>query len=193
MSKKRLSADDKKRLLLQLLHEKKDVFQLKDLERIASKEKGIVAQSVKEVLSSLVDDSLVDSEKIGTSVYFWSFPTKAYSVKKAQTEEIEDKIRLAKGRMKELDIKLATTDPDHVKKKEEKIEQLKSIKEEIGQLKQRLQENSMEEEIKELKEKTNLWTDNIFSIKSFVRNKLNLEEQQLNKQFNIPQELDYVE
>lgn len=33
--------------------------------------------SVKEVLQSLVDDSLVDTEKIGTSVYFWSYPSKA--------------------------------------------------------------------------------------------------------------------
>ncbi len=36
-----------------------------------------VSQSVKEVLQSLVDDSLVDTEKIGTSVYFWAFPSKA--------------------------------------------------------------------------------------------------------------------
>ena len=30
--------------------------------------------SVKEVVTSLVDDGLVDTEKIGTSVYFWAFP-----------------------------------------------------------------------------------------------------------------------
>ena len=34
-------------------------------------------QSVKEVLQSLVDDGLVDSERIGTSNYFWAFPSKA--------------------------------------------------------------------------------------------------------------------
>lgn len=38
------------------------------------KEKGVIAQSVKDVVMSLVDDSLVDSEKVGTSVYFWAFP-----------------------------------------------------------------------------------------------------------------------
>lgn len=37
-------------------------------------EKGIVAQSVKEVVQSLVDDGYVDSERIGTSIYFWAFP-----------------------------------------------------------------------------------------------------------------------
>ena len=33
--------------------------------------------SVKEVLQSLVDDNLVDSERIGTSNYFWAYPSKA--------------------------------------------------------------------------------------------------------------------
>lgn len=35
------------------------------------------SMSVKEVLQSLVDDGLVDSDRIGTSNYFWSFPSKA--------------------------------------------------------------------------------------------------------------------
>lgn len=41
---------------------------------MAPKEKGIVVQSVKEIVQKLVDDNLVKSDKIGTSVYFWSFP-----------------------------------------------------------------------------------------------------------------------
>lgn len=32
-------------------------------------------QSVKDVLQSLVDDGLVTVEKIGTSNYYWSFPS----------------------------------------------------------------------------------------------------------------------
>lgn len=37
-------------------------------------------QSVKDVLQSLVDDGLVDSERIGTSNYFWAFPSKASNI-----------------------------------------------------------------------------------------------------------------
>ncbi len=33
--------------------------------------------SVKEILQSLVDDDLVDTDRIGTSNYFWAFPSKA--------------------------------------------------------------------------------------------------------------------
>lgn len=36
-----------------------------------------VTQSVKDVLMSLVDDGLVTMDKIGTSNYFWSYPSAA--------------------------------------------------------------------------------------------------------------------
>ena len=49
---------------------------MKEVEKIASSEKGVVQQTVKEILKELVDDNLVDSDKIGTSVYFWAFPGK---------------------------------------------------------------------------------------------------------------------
>ena len=55
----------------------KDFFQLKELEKQCQKEKGITSMSVKDILTSLVDDGMVDTEKIGTSVYFWAFPSKA--------------------------------------------------------------------------------------------------------------------
>jgi len=32
---------------------------------------------VREVVQSLVDERLVDTEKIGSSVYYWAFPSKA--------------------------------------------------------------------------------------------------------------------
>lgn len=70
-SKKRgLSLEEKRDRVLEVFHEAGDVFLLKDVEKIASK-RGVVLQSIKEVLQSLVDDDLVHSEKIGISNYFW--------------------------------------------------------------------------------------------------------------------------
>lgn len=75
MSKsKGVSAEEKRTRLLQLFYEKKQFYQLKDLEKLAPKEKGIVANSVKDTLQNLVDSGLVDTDKIGLSVYFWAFP-----------------------------------------------------------------------------------------------------------------------
>ncbi|KIY46210.1 meiotic nuclear division protein 1, partial [Fistulina hepatica ATCC 64428] len=65
-----LSAEEKRVKLLEIFHET-----LKELEKIAPKMKGIVSQSVKEVLQMLVDDGLVQGDKIGSSNFFWSFPS----------------------------------------------------------------------------------------------------------------------
>jgi hypothetical protein len=63
--------------MLEIFYEKQDFFQLKELEKMGPKLKGIISQSVKDVVQSLVDDNLVTCEKIGTSNYFWAFPSAA--------------------------------------------------------------------------------------------------------------------
>ncbi|KAH8828434.1 meiotic nuclear division protein 1 [Flagelloscypha sp. PMI_526] len=75
MAPRGLSAEEKRVKLLEIFHETQDFFQLKELEKMGPKMKGIVSQSVKEVLQSLVDDGLVQGDKIGSSNFFWSFPS----------------------------------------------------------------------------------------------------------------------
>ena len=107
MSKKRgLSLEVKRKAMLEIFYEKKEFFQLKDLEKIAPKEKGIVVQSVKDVLQSLVDDCMVDTDKIGTSVYYWSFPSKTASIRKQKLELLQKKIEETKKRKLNTDTKL---------------------------------------------------------------------------------------
>ena len=36
-------------------------------------------------------------------------------------------------------------------------------------------------------------SDNVFAIKSWAKRKFNLDEKMLNKQFEIPEDFDYVE
>ena len=103
MSKKRgLSAEEKRERMLELFYEKKDFFLLKELEKIAFKEKGIVSQSVKDVLQSLVDDDLITSEKIGTSVYFWAFPSNALVNKKKQIRDISNKLATTSSKLENI-------------------------------------------------------------------------------------------
>ncbi|XP_040554800.1 meiotic nuclear division protein 1 homolog isoform X3 [Gallus gallus] len=97
MSKKKgLSFEEKRARMMEIFFEtcllcfmQKDVFQLKDIEKIASKDKGITSMSVKEVLQSLVDDGMVDTDRIGTSNYFWAFPSKALHARKRKLEELQ--------------------------------------------------------------------------------------------------------
>lgn len=48
--------------------------------------------SVKEVLQSLVDDGMVDCERIGTSNYYWAFPSKALHARKRKLEVLDSQV-----------------------------------------------------------------------------------------------------
>lgn len=39
----------------------------------------------------------------------------------------------------------------------------------------------------------NVWTDNIYAIQSWCKDKFGISNEDLNKQFNIPEDLDYKE
>lgn len=47
------------------------IFQLKELEKLGPK-KGVISQSVKDVVQTLVDDDLVSKDKVGSSVSIYS-------------------------------------------------------------------------------------------------------------------------
>ena len=48
-------------------------------------------------------------------------------------------------------------------------------------------------EIEESKEAANKWTDNLFQLKSWIKKKFPIDEKQIDKQFGIPEDLDYIE
>ncbi|KAF0986553.1 hypothetical protein HZS_4543, partial [Henneguya salminicola] len=199
MSKKRgLSLEEKRKKLLELFYEKKEFFQLKELERIAPKEKGITSMSVKEVLQSLVDDNLVDSDKIGTSIYYWAFPSKAVMARKNQIDklnsEVEDGIKKIKESVKIL--AQCKCGKEESEERSQLIESYESINLRHKEFETELSKYDecnpkILEEIKnhcsEIKDATNRWTDNIYTISDYCKNKLFIEKKDINSYFNIPE------
>merc|ERR1712038_2174597 len=94
---------------MEIFFETKDVYLLKDLEKVAPKMKGITSMSVKDVLTSLVDDGLVDTEKIGTSVYFWAFPSKASQNRKRKIDTLNEQVEEVKRKRKTAEAEIAQT------------------------------------------------------------------------------------
>ncbi|GAB1224288.1 hypothetical protein ENUP19_0186G0006 [Entamoeba nuttalli] len=92
---KPLSKEEKRQRLKALFNETRE-------KKIAPKEKGIVSKTVEEVLKELVDDGIVHSEKIGTSVYFWGFPSEEFVNKKVESERLEEEIRENRKRIEEV-------------------------------------------------------------------------------------------
>ncbi|CAK9813593.1 Meiotic nuclear division protein 1 homolog [Anthophora plagiata] len=190
--------------MLQLFYERKEFFTLKELEKIAPKEKGIVVQSVKDVLQALVDDGLVRSEKIGTSVYFWTFPGENITAVEHRISEATKKIVEAEFKLQKLReaCEREKVGKEDTEERQALLQELEELKVKENQLKLQITKFSdadpeaiakIEEKAQEYKEVTNTWTDNIFAIQSWCKNKFDISQECLNKQFNIPNDLDYKE
>ena len=136
---------------------------------------------------------------------------------KEQVEESKQKLNSLNNQLKKVEIGKEESD-----KRGKLMKQLETIKEERNELESKLKMISgcdpetvkrMKVEVTQAKEAINRWTgkmlivnlmylnvnfifyltsDNVFSIKSWCKNKFMLDEEVINKQFDIPEDLDYM-
>ncbi|XP_027492012.1 meiotic nuclear division protein 1 homolog isoform X2 [Corapipo altera] len=202
--KKGLSFEEKRARMMEIFFETKDVFQLKDIEKIAPKEKGITSMSVKEILQSLVDDGMVDTDRIGTSNYFWAFPSKALHARKRKLEELESQFAESSQKKEALQksIEKSKIGREDTAERAALMEELAALRQKKEQLKAEIDKyrecdpdvvEEMRQTNKVAKEAANRWTDNIFSIKSWAKRKFGFEESRIDKGFGIPEDLDYID
>ncbi|NWX79944.1 MND1 protein, partial [Alca torda] len=202
--KKGLSFEEKRVRMMEIFFETKDVFQLKDIEKIAPKEKGITSMSVKEILQSLVDDGMVDTDRIGTSNYFWAFPSKALHARKRKLEELESQFAESSQKKEALQksIEKAKIGREDTAERAALMEELAALRQKKEQLKAEIDKyrecdpdviEEMRQTNKVAKEAANRWTDNIFSIKSWAKRKFGFEESRIDKSFGIPEDFDYID
>ncbi|XP_053559727.1 meiotic nuclear division protein 1 homolog [Bombina bombina] len=205
MSKKRgLSVEEKRVRMMEIFFETKDVFQLKDLEKIAPKEKGITSMSVKEILQSLVDDAMVDTDRIGTSNYFWAFPSKALHARKRKLETLESQFTEANQKKNTLQqsVEKAKVGRQDTEERSTMSKELAALRQQRDKFKTELEKykecdpdviDEMRQSNKVAKEAANRWTDNIFAVKSWAKKKFGFEESKIDKTFSIPEDFDYIE
>eukprot|EP00088_Acartia_fossae_P041433 TRINITY_DN43350_c0_g1_i1.p1 TRINITY_DN43350_c0_g1~~TRINITY_DN43350_c0_g1_i1.p1 ORF type:complete len:208 (+),score=54.47 TRINITY_DN43350_c0_g1_i1:52-675(+) len=203
--KKGLSLEEKRKKMMEIFFETKDVYLLKDLEKIAPKMKGITSMSVKDVVTSLVDDNMVDTDKIGTSVYFWAFPSKAAVNRKRKLDTLQEQISQVEKKVKlaESNVKEAVCGREDTEDRSNLLTRLSEEERENAELLDKLKRYADNDPaaLKELElssklgiEAANRWTDNIFSLQDWVKKKFpNIGVDVFNKQFGIPEELDYIE
>ncbi|CAI2375837.1 unnamed protein product [Moneuplotes crassus] len=206
MGKKRgLSLEEKRHRILQLYYDKKEAFKLPEVEKIAAK-KGVTMQSVKDVNNSLLYDNLIESDKIGSSTFFWSLPSKGYNLKtkciQKYDEDIERSKKEIEGAKKRIEVeKEMREDPEKEREgKKEEIERVRKENEEIG-VKilgfERTDPKKVEEvqkKAKVAKDAANRWTDNLFEVQSYITDKNpNITEEDLAKQFPILKDLDNID
>ena len=105
--RKGMSLEDKRAKLLEMYYERKEVLNLKEVEKYGAK-KGIVLQSVKDVNQSLIDDNLVETDKIGIGTFFWALPSKGFQVRKNLIEDYDKKLENTKKEIEETAAKVVT-------------------------------------------------------------------------------------
>ncbi|KAF3325922.1 meiotic nuclear division protein 1 [Carex littledalei] len=206
LSKKRgLSLEEKREQMLQILYESQDFFLLKELEKMGPK-KGVISQSVKDVIQTLVDDDLVLKDKIGTSVYFWSLPSCAGNQLSNTYKKLESDLKSSKKRHAELaeqreSLKRGREESDE---REAALEELKATELEHKKLKENLAcyaDNdpaaleAMKQAIEVAHSAANRWTDNIFTLQQWCSTTFPQAKEQLEhlyKEAGITEDFDYL-
>lgn len=202
MSKRGLSVEEKRKRMLDWFFETQDFYQLKDVEKLCATEKGITVNTIKDILTSLVDDGLVDSEKIGTSLYYWALPSKNLKTRQETLKKLEKELQEEKEKNERLkqNLESSKSNPDDPERRAELLEQIQHLSQMQKKLEKELEEYKENDpevykekraEIEMCKKACNRWIDNIFSLKSYLKRKFNVDNSVIDKQFEIPTELDY--
>eukprot|EP00752_Nemacystus_decipiens_P007993 g7141.t1 len=202
MVKRGLSLEQKREKILDIYHSTKMIYSLKEIEKAASKQ-GVTSVTVKEVNQSLVDDGLVDLDKIGAANFFWSFPSKVAVAKQNTVDLLKQDIAKAeettaahKRKICELEEGRANTEG-----RREKLGRLHENGQRLQQLEneyETLKENDPAELQKIVnltqvcKDGVNRWTDNTWCIKSWMVKKKGLSGKEVDKYLQIKDDFDNV-
>lgn len=201
---KRMSAEEKRTAILAIYHQTKMVYTEKEVIALATKA-GVNQNTIPDINQSLIDDGLVEKEKIGGSNYFWSFPGKKdrmLQIKHAQTlsniELIKNKITDSSALLS--DAKRGREDENGERAaKLLKLKDLQASKIKAEQELEKLKENDpqamvdLEKQYQLCKEAANRWTDNLFSCKSYLVKKRGMSSKEAMKIVGITDSFDYPE
>lgn len=177
---------------------------MKELEKIASKRKGIVSQSVKEVLQSLVDDNLVNTDKCGVQTVFWSLPSEASQKKKAKLQQVTDQLDERQRDEDGVDKEIESLSMGREKTNEwqSAMQRVEELGEGVSKVDRKLQRFAQFDpvEMKKISEGThtckvvcNRWIDNVFTLQAWTNSHFMMEKKDFYTQFGIAHDLDYME
>ena len=176
-----------------------------DIEKLAMK-KGVVLQSIKEVLQSLVDDDFVHQDKIGISNFFWAFRGESGARLETELSRANKSLQHATAQKKAFEAEIVSSSAAQ-KDSEERSElaaQMSALEERQASLKRELAAYSdcdpetlaaLIRGAEVAKLAANRWMDNIWSFESWAKRQMQGREVDLRKFFEesgITDKLDYV-
>ncbi|KAL4254299.1 Meiotic nuclear division protein 1 [Abortiporus biennis] len=199
MAPRGLSAEEKRVRLLEIFHETKDFYQ--ELEKLGPKMKGIVSQTVKEVLQSLVDDGLVQADKIGSSNFFWSFPSQRGAMMQTRLAAVKENKKNHTVQLQDLRALIETEKvarPDSAERTAS-LSKFSRIKAELATLQKELAQYGacdpavVEEKKRALvlaKEAAVRWTDNYVILLSHFTRQHGIEPAEIRKHLGVEEDYE---
>lgn len=202
--KKGVSAGEKTKRALEFFMETQTVWSLKELESKLSKEKGIVSMTVKDLIQSLVDDNLIDKDKIGSGNYFWSFPSKTITARQNRIDLFKSQVTANKKTLEDMKERkrknmIGREQTDDRVKKLARLEELRATKRDLTE-KLNKYASTDPERIKQLesgievcKVAANRWTENVMTLMSYFKQNGfcgEATDEQILANFNLPPDLD---
>jgi hypothetical protein len=200
------SAEEKKQLMLNVFTEKEEVFNLKELEKIASKQLGINSMIVKDLLQSMADDDMIHLEKVGISTYYWQFPSEAGVKLVNSAASLEATLKSLSAEKTKADCELASLQSllcDSTER-EGLIKRFKHLEEQKGKVDQQLEKFSdcdpevyreMKAGLVTSKEAANRWIENLWNMESWMKKKFQGREDDIKKFFKqngVTDDLDTI-
>jgi hypothetical protein len=164
---------------------------------------SLLSLSIADINNALVDDGLVDKEKIGGSNYFWSFPTKKERKMQLQHEETLKLIEELKVKNTDSESKLADAkrgreenDDGERAKKLARLGDLSKERTDNETELETLKENDpqalvdLDKELKLVVGSANRWTDNLFTCKAYLTKKRGMDPKEASRILGITATFD---
>ena len=163
----------------------------------------LLFRSFTDVHNALIEDDLVDKDKIGGSNFFWSFPAKKDRKMQLQHQDRLNSIETLKVELTEAQAQLADAkrgrEDDDERTRAQKLARLqeistlmKPLQEELASLKENDPQAlaDLQHELKLCREAANRWTDNIFNAHSYLVKKRGFEKKAASKLLGITDSFD---
>jgi Mnd1 HTH domain/Leucine zipper with capping helix domain len=202
--KKGLSFEEKTNRMADFFYETEEVFNLKELEKRCNKEKGIVANTVKDVLLGLTADNLVCADKVGSQNLYWQFPSQSLLIRQRREATINEELETRKRSRDELEAEHQELRQGREPSEERsaKLQRVAELTAERAELREQVATladadpeliEALQADARQAVDAANRWTDNVFMLRDWCKTKFGIEPSRFDQGFSVPEDFDYVE
>ncbi|CDW84744.1 UNKNOWN [Stylonychia lemnae] len=166
----------------------------------------LVLQTIKDVNQSLVDDNLVETDRIGAGAFFWALPSKGYQSRQNLIDNITNHQQTLDKDIEEIEAKIQMEKNSRISndgEREQMMKELEELRKDNQQVvaKLKLYEKCDPEKLKEINENKKKchqgmvrWTDNLYEIENWIKkNNAAMTGEEIYQAFPILRDLDYLE